>query len=91
MGGFFDRLFGRHKQSSSSIVKQRLQLVLVHDRSNLSEQALQDMKDEIIEVISKYVKIDRTNVGISLEQRDRENWLVADIPLVPLRAEAEEA
>jgi septum formation topological specificity factor MinE len=40
------------------------------------------MKDEIIAVISKYVPIAHDKVEIALEQRQRDNWLVADIPLL---------
>lgn len=61
--------------------KERLQLVLVTDRSDLSPEKLQQMKDEIITVISKYVNISPDKVVINIEQRQRDNWLVADIPL----------
>ncbi|HLY27771.1 MAG TPA: cell division topological specificity factor MinE, partial [Aggregatilineales bacterium] len=62
--------------------KQRLQLVLITDRSNLSPEKLQQMKDEIIAVISKYVSISPDKVAINVEQRERDSWLVADIPLL---------
>lgn len=82
MGGLLDRLMGRGSASGSArVAKERLQFVLVHDRLDVSPEDLKAMKDEIIEVISKYVRIDRGNVEISIEQRQRDNWLVADIPL----------
>lgn len=82
MSGFFDRLMGRGNSAGSArVAKERLQFVLVHDRLDLSPDKMQAMKDEIIEVISKYVRIDRGNVEIAIEQRKRDNWLVADIPL----------
>jgi cell division topological specificity factor len=79
---FLDRLLGRRQTGSGLTAKQRLQLVLVTDRSDLSPEKMQEMKDEIITVISKYVKIEREKVEINLEQRQRDNWLVADIPLL---------
>lgn len=82
MNSLLDRLMGRSStQSSAKIAKDRLQFVLVHDRLDLSPEKLQEMKDEIIDVISKYVRIDPRNVEIAIEQRQRDNWLVADIPL----------
>ncbi len=81
MSTFFDRLLGR-RGGSSADAKKRLQLVLVTDRSDISPEKMQEMKDEIISVISKYVKIAREKVEINLEQRQRDNWLVADIPLM---------
>jgi len=82
MGNILDRLLGRHTKGSGATAKQRLQLVLITDRSNLSPEKLQQMKDEIIAVISKYVNISPDKVAINVEQRERDNWLVADIPLL---------
>jgi cell division topological specificity factor len=55
----------------------------VHDRLDLSPEKLHAMEEEILAVISKYVRIDRSNVEIMVEQRKRDSWLVADIPLAP--------
>ena len=82
MGNILDRLLGRRAKGSGATAKQRLQLVLITDRSNLSPEKLQQMKDEIIAVISKYVNISPDKVAINVEQRERDNWLVADIPLL---------
>lgn len=82
MNSLLDRLMGRSSTpSSAKIAKERLQLVLVHDRLDLSPERIKEMKDEIIAVISKYVRIDIGNVDITIEQRQRDSWLVADIPI----------
>ena len=81
--GFLDALLRRDTPPSRNVAKERLQLVLVHDRVQLSPQALQTLKDELIETISRYVDIDRDAVQITLTQSRRgESRLVADIPLV---------
>lgn len=77
---FVRRLFGDDRSAHSA--KERLKLVLVHDRANLSQARLAAMKDEMIEVISRYVKIDRGGVEISLTNDRHEQRLVADIPLL---------
>jgi cell division topological specificity factor len=64
------------------VAKDRLQLVLVHDRSNLSEEKLAQLKDELIELISHYVEIDQTHVDVFVERENRKHWLVANIPLL---------
>ena len=75
--------FGRRK--SAETAKERLRLVLVHDRAGLSPRRLDNLKDELIDVISQHVEIDKKAVRISLT-RDRERQrLVADIPLIPTR------
>lgn len=76
--------FGKEKNKSKNIAKDRLKLVLIHDRAMLSSGALDQMKDEIIQVISKYVDIDRDELNISVKQQDdnlRRTTLVANIPL----------
>jgi cell division topological specificity factor len=76
-----NRLLGARPPSSRDVAKQRLQLVLVHDRSQISPGLLEILKDEIIAVISKHVEIDRAGVQVNFSQNDRESRLVADIPL----------
>ena len=80
--GFLDRLLGRSEPSSRDIAKERLQLVLVHDRTKISPAMLDKMKDELITVISRYVEIDPDGVEVTFTQSKRENRLVADIPVV---------
>jgi cell division topological specificity factor len=78
----FNRLRGTTQPSSRETAKQRLQLVLVHDRSQISPGLIEIIKDEIIAVISKHVDIDRDGVQVQFTQAERESRLVADIPLL---------
>lgn len=82
MSGLFDFLRGHREPTSRDVAKQRLQLVLVHDRANISPGLLETLKDEIITVISKHVEIDRRGVQITFTQSRSESKLVADIPLL---------
>lgn len=83
MASFLGRLFNRSEPSSREIAKERLQLVLVHDRSNLTPEQVEKMKDEILEVISHYVDFDRNLVNIHLANEDRDSILHAEIPIQP--------
>ena len=74
------RLFGQ-KEKSSAIAKQRLQMVLIHDRSDISPGLIEQIKDDIIEVIARRLAIDPDNVVVNLAQTARESRLVAEIPL----------
>lgn len=78
--GFFNRMFGR-RPSSANNAKERLQLVLIHDRTDLSPAALEAMKDDLIQVISRHVDIDPSRVQIELASEGRSQRLVADIPI----------
>ncbi len=78
--GFFNRMFGR-KPSSANNAKERLQLVLIHDRTDLSPAALEAMKDDLIQAISRHIDIDPTKVQIELASEGRSQRLVADIPI----------
>jgi cell division topological specificity factor len=80
------RLFGRQKSTSREIAKNRLQLVLIQDRVNMSPQLLQTLKDELIAVISKYVEIDVDGTEITFTRNKRQSRLTADIPVVGARA-----
>ena len=80
----------RGQRRSAHAAKERLQLVLIHDRADLSPGKLEMLKDELIGVLSQHVEIDRRGVQVTLT-RDRERQrLVADIPLAPPRARRRE-
>jgi cell division topological specificity factor len=72
-------LFGRRKSANSA--KERLQLVLIHDRTDLTPIELESLKDDLIETISRHIDIDPTAVTINVAQDGRSQRLVADIPL----------
>lgn len=77
---FLERLFG--KRSSAETAKQRLKLVLVHDRAEIPPGVLALIKDDIIAVISRRVNIDRDNVIVNVTHADQESKLLVDIPLL---------
>jgi cell division topological specificity factor len=79
---FFDRILGKERKSASQ-AKERLKLVLIHDRTNLTSGMLDSLKDELISVISRYVEIDPNAVIIDVEHNGREQRLIADIPIRP--------
>ncbi|MCL4871832.1 MAG: cell division topological specificity factor MinE [Anaerolineae bacterium] len=74
------KLFGQ-KEKSGSVAKSRLQMVLVHDRSQISPGLMEQIKDDIIEVIARHLAIDPENVEINLTSTQTESRLVAEIPL----------
>lgn len=80
MSSFIDRILGKDRHSAN-LAKERLKLVLIHDRTDLTPTALSALKDELIGVISRYVEIDAKAVRIGMEHDGREQRLVADIPL----------
>lgn len=83
------------KENSKEIAKERLKLVLIHDRSNVSPEILEKLRNEIIEVISKYIDIDRSAMDIQLTKTQTEEGerivptLVANIPIKKVKNLAE--
>lgn len=64
------------------MAKERLQLVLAHDRTDISPETLNVLKDEIVNVISKHVEIDREHVEVTFSRAAHINRLVANIPVI---------
>jgi cell division topological specificity factor len=84
--GFLDWLFGRTGgESSKDIAKERLQVVLVSDRTNITPALLQTLKDEIIAGISKHVEIDQDGMEVTLTQGRQYHRMVAEIPIIRTR------
>jgi cell division topological specificity factor len=81
--GFLNRLFGGSK--TKNVAKERLQLVLIHDRADIAPEVMEDLRKELIEVISHYMEIDAGNIELELEKEDRSVALVASIPVKNVR------
>ena len=71
----------RRQPASASTARERLQLVLAHDRSDLSPELLEQMRREIFEVVARYVEVDLDEGDVSLETEDRVTALVANLPI----------
>ncbi|BDG61504.1 cell division topological specificity factor MinE [Caldinitratiruptor microaerophilus] len=81
------RVLGR-EAPSAEIAKERLRLVLVHDRASVTPQFLERLKEELIHVISEYMEIDTENMEVRLSQAEHQAVLVANIPVRRVRRAA---
>ena len=79
------------KKSSGDIAKDRLKLLLVSDRANCSPEIMENIKNDIIQVISKYMEIDAEGLDIQITQTESEGnngnvpALFANIPIKDMR------
>jgi len=83
----FSKIFGRQK-NSKEVAKERLKLVLIHDRANVSPQFLEMLKSEIIKVITNYMDVDESALDIQLTRTksdDGENYVPALFANIPIR------
>lgn len=74
-------MFGQNKRPSKEIARERLSLVLIHDRASVSPQLMELLKDDMIKVISKYMDINDKEMEISFTQDQASVALVANIPV----------
>jgi cell division topological specificity factor len=77
-----ERLLNRNpSRSSRDEAKQRLKLIIAHDRSGLSEETLETMRKEILEVVARYVEIDIDSTEFNLESGEGITALIANLPI----------
>jgi cell division topological specificity factor len=81
MSGLWDRLTGQSERSSARTAKDRLIVVLSHDRSEIEPGILEKIKNDIVRVICEHIDVDPATVQIHLFSEGREQHLKADIPL----------
>lgn len=80
------RIFRRETQKSSkNVAQERLRLVLMHDRVDLSPQVLEELRTDLMNVIKDYMEIDENEMLINLEQDNKCVALVANIPVVKMK------
>jgi cell division topological specificity factor len=84
MVNLFARLLNREPKSAYQ-AKERMKLVLIHDRTDLTPGSLEQLKNELIDVISRHVDIETAAVRIEMAQDGRTQRLIADIPLKSAR------
>lgn len=94
----FFKSLGKNKNEAKSkdAAKERLHLVLMQDRANISADFLALMKQEIIEVIKKYIDVDENAIDVRLTNKSNDDGttgapvLYANIPIVSVKEEAKE-
>lgn len=77
--GLFSRFF--QGETARETAKRRLQLVLIHDRSDLSVETMEALRKDLIVVINRYLEIDEQHIELDLEREDSSVVLVANIPV----------
>ena len=91
---FFKKFKKSEKEESKTTAKERLHLVLAQDRANISADFLEMMKQEILEVIKKYIDIDEKAIDVRLTNKEGEDGamgapaLYANIPIITIKNEA---
>jgi cell division topological specificity factor len=78
---FLKKLFGSAPPSSST-AKERLRLVLMTDHLALAPEIIDAMKRDLVDVISRYVEVDRDRIEVNFEQQDKALAMLANIPII---------
>lgn len=73
------------KPSSKDVAKERLKLILIHDRSSISPEILESIKEDILKVLSKYMEIDSGEIDVKMTKMEELEGdspaLIASIPV----------
>jgi cell division topological specificity factor len=83
----FDKILIWQDSSRSSRykAKNRLQLVIAHDRAGINPELIEKMRQEILEVVSRYLEIDKEEMELSIERNERTTSLTANLPIKKVR------
>lgn len=86
--GFFRRTEAE-EESSKDVARNRLRVVLMQDRTNLTPELMEKMRKELIELLSKYVEMDKEALELNLEQEGDQMALMLSIPVLRAKEESE--
>lgn len=88
MFDLISKMFNKEASGSKDIAKERLRLVLVHDRVNVSPQFMEILKEDMIKVISNYMDINEKDMEINLTHTSTQVALTANIPVNRMKRSA---
>ena len=77
------------EDASKSVATNRLKLVLMQDRTNLTPRILEQMRSELIELLSRYVELDKELLDLNFEQEGEQVALMLSIPVIRAKDEEE--
>ncbi len=80
MRAFLNRVLGTSKGSKDE-AKQRLKVLLIHDQVDMTPAQMEQMRDEVVDVIRKYVDIDEDSVQFALNRGDAGVEIVSSVPV----------
>ena len=87
---FLARLFQMiKKEKSKDTAKKRLQLVLIHDRTDISPEMMENLRKDLIGVISNYLDFEEDKIELDFSKEERSVALVASIPVKNVKRRAE--
>lgn len=79
--GLFEFMSGRKKPTPGELAKERLKVVLVHDRMKVNPEVLELIKADLLAAISRRLDIDEQHVQLTLAREDRWDKLQANVPI----------
>lgn len=77
------------EENAKDVACNRLRVVLMQDRTNLTPELLQRMRKELIELLSKYVEMDNDALELNFDQEDGQMALMLSIPVIRAKDEEE--
>ena len=87
--GFFRQTETEQQESSKDTACNRLRVVLMQDRTNLTPELLERMRGELVELLSKYLEMDKEALELNLEQDGEQVALMLSIPVIRAKDEEE--
>ena len=78
------KIFG-NKEPSGKVARDRLKVVLIHDRASVSPEIMEHLKHDILEVVARYLDIRPQEMNITLADDEDSVALVANIPVTNMR------
>ena len=87
--GFFSNIEQKEADESKNVARNRLKLVLMQDRTNLNPYLLERMRGELIDLLSKYVEMDKDALELNFDQEGDQMALMLSIPVIRAKDEKE--
>ena len=82
---FLKRIFGGGSDGSVKKAKDRLRIVLIHDRTDISPQLMEELRRDMIGVLTKYMDIDTSKIELDLDRDEQAVALVANVPVLRIK------
>ncbi|MDY0163993.1 cell division topological specificity factor MinE [Desulfobotulus sp.] len=90
LNNLFSRMFKEKEAPPGEVAKKRLQFALIYDKLEVSDEMLENLQNDIVDVLSRYFEIDKASLRLDITRQEDLSALVLNTPIIAAKKRGHE-